>query len=118
MKATKSTSRLFQQRLGLLLALLFCLFVTSVEYIPQQGHPVKTEKHDKTDSSDHNLTFLNVAVNAVVPFVVQVSHSVFYLMYEIFHFVSEKFISESTISVFQNQLVQILFERIISTKGP
>lgn len=118
MKATKSNSRLFQQRLGLMLALLFCLFVTSVEYIPQQGQPVKTEKHDKTDSPDHNVTFLNVAVNAVVPFVVQVSHSVLYLIYEVFHFISEKFVTESTTPVFQNQLIQILFERIISTKGP
>lgn len=118
MKATKRNSNLFQQRLTVVLALLLCLFISSVEYIPVNSEVVKVEKQDNASSNDQNQTFLNVAVDAVVPFVVNVSHNTLQLIYEVVHFVGATFITEST-SVFQpNQLVEILFERIISTKGP
>ncbi|REG81093.1 hypothetical protein [Algoriphagus antarcticus] len=118
MKATKRHSNLFQQRLTVMLALLLCLFISSVEYIPENGDVVKIEKQDNAPSDDQNQTFLNVAVDAVVPFVVHVSQSTLYLIYKIVRSEGSTLITEST-SVFQpNQLVEILFERIISTKGP
>jgi len=118
MKVTKRNSNLFQQRLTVMLALLLCLFISSVEYVPENGEVVTVENQDNASSSDQDQTFLNVAVDAVVPFVVQVSHSTLYLIYEIIRFEGATFITEST-TVFQpNQLVEILFERIISTKGP
>lgn len=118
MKATKRNSNLFQQRLTVMLALLLCLFISSVEYIPETGDVTKVEKQDNASSNDQDQTFLNVAVDAVVPFVVHVSHSVLHLIYQAVQFDGPAFVTEST-SVFRpNQLVEILFEQIISTKGP
>lgn len=118
MKSTKRNSNLIQQRLTVMLALLLCLFISSIEYIPEAGQSVTIEKKNKATSNDENQTFLNIAVDAVVPFVVNVSHNTLYLIYEILRFEGATFITEST-QVFQpNQLVKILFERIISTKGP
>lgn len=118
MQATKRNSNLFQQRLTVVLALLLCLFISSVEYLPENGNSTKIEKQEKSSSSDQDQTFLNVAVDAVVPFVVHVSHSILYLIHDVVNFEGSTFLTEST-SVFQpNQLTQILFERIISTKGP
>ncbi|SFT75832.1 hypothetical protein SAMN04489724_2058 [Algoriphagus locisalis] len=118
MKETKRNSNLFQQRLTVMLALLLCLFISSVEYIPENAGSTKIEKQEKPSSSDQDQTFLNVAVDAVVPFVVHVSHSILYLIHDVVSFEGTSFVTEST-SVFQpNQLVEILFERIISTKGP
>jgi hypothetical protein len=116
MKHSKQNSRLIQQRITVMLAMLFCMFISSVEYIPGNESTVKVEKQESSNSQDQ--TFLDVAVDAVVPFVVHVSQSTLYLIYEIVQFKGTTFITEST-SIFQpNQLVEILFERIISTKGP
>ena len=118
MKVSNRNSNLFQQRLTVMLALLLCMFISSVEYLPHNNEVLKVENQDTTSSNDQNQTFLNVAVDAVVPFVVTVSHNTFYVIYEIVRFVGATFITEAT-TVFQpNQLVEILFERIISTKGP
>ncbi|WPR74783.1 hypothetical protein [Algoriphagus sp. NG3] len=118
MKVSKRNSNLFQQRLTVMLALLLCLFISSIEYIPEAAEGVKVEKKDQATSNDQDQTFLNVAVDAVVPFVVHVSHSLLYLIHEVVNFEGATLISEAT-SVFQpNQLGEILFERIISTKGP
>ncbi|MDF2156278.1 hypothetical protein [Algoriphagus sp. CAU 1675] len=114
MNNKKANSKLIQQRITLMLALLLCFFVSSLEYMPEP-ESVKVENHANSDSEQ---TFLNVALDAVVPFALQVSHSVFYLIYEIISFEPKTFVAE-VVSVFQpNQLVEILFERIISTKGP
>lgn len=118
MKATKRNSNLFQQRLTVMLALLLCLFISSVEYIPETGEVAKVENQDKTSSNEQDQFFLNVAVDAVVPFLVNVSHNALYLIYEIVRFEGSTFITDSTSVFHPNQLVEILFERIISTKGP
>jgi hypothetical protein len=118
MKSTKRNSNLFQQRLTVMLALLLCLFISSVEYLPENTEVVKVEKQDTTSSNDQNQTFFNVAVDAVVPFLVNVSHNTLYLIYELVRFEGATFITESTSVFHPNQLVEILFERIISTKGP
>ncbi len=118
MKQTKSSSNLLQQRITVMLALLFCLFISSVEYIPSAGADDQIEKQQQSSNGDQDQTFIDVAVDAVVPFVVHVSQSVLYFIYEIVRFKGSTFLTEST-SIFQpNQLVEILFERIISTKGP
>ncbi len=118
MKTTNRNSNLFQQRLTVMLALLLCLFISSVEYIPEHGGSAEVEQQEKPNSTDQNQTFLNVAVDAVVPFVVNVSHSILYLIHKIVSFEGSTFLTESTSVVQPNQLLQILFERIISTKGP
>jgi hypothetical protein len=118
MKQNKPQSNLIQQRITVLLALLFCLFISSVEYVPSAAPISKIEKQQQNADSSQNQSFLNVAVDAVVPFAVHVSQSVLYFIYEIVRFKGSIVLTEST-SIFQpNQLVEILFERIISTKGP
>jgi hypothetical protein len=114
MKNKTFHSNLFQQRFTLLMALLFCLFISSVEYMPQHGEIAKSEQN--SDNSDQ--TFLNVAVDAVVPFVLHVANTVFYLIYHVFSFELRLPTLQAVSAFYPNQLVEILFERIISTKGP
>ena len=96
------------------MALLFCLFISSVEYVPQDGAATKSEQ----SSENPDQTFISVAVDAVVPFVLHVADTVLYLIYQIFSF-ELKIPSLQAVSAFiPNQLVEILFTRIISTKGP
>lgn len=118
MKQNKLQSNLIQRRITVLLALLFCLFISSVEYVSSAEPISKIEKQQQNADSNQNQTFLDVAVDAVVPFAVHVSQSVLYFIYEIIRFKGSIVLTEST-RIFQpNQLVEILFERIISTKGP
>jgi len=118
MKRNNRDSKLFQQRITMVLALLFCLFISSVEYIPESSSIISQEKQDLQSDQDQNQTFLNVAVDAVVPFVVHVSHTVLYLIYHIKQESNPAFHVETSTFSHPNQLVEILFERIISTKGP
>ena len=114
MKSKGIYSSQFKQRFTLLIALLFCLFISSVEYLPEDGKTDTTEQ----SSEGQDQTFINVAVDAVVPFVLLVADSILYLIYQIFSF-ELKIPSLQAVSVFYpNQLIEILFERIISTKGP
>ncbi len=117
MKSQKHTSNLFQQRITLMLAMLLCLFVSSLEYLPDTDI-VKIENLQNPVSDDQNQTFLDVAIDAVVPFVVSVSHIVLYFVSKVFHFESRIFSPETFSFFYSNQLIEILFERIISTKGP
>jgi hypothetical protein len=54
----------------------------------------------------------------VVPFVVNVADTVFYLIHQVFSFEFKLPLHQSVSALYPNQLVEILFERIISTKGP
>ncbi|WP_296704804.1 hypothetical protein [Algoriphagus sp.] len=118
MKERNRNSKLFQQRITVMLALLFCLFISSVEYIPESSNIISQEQQDNQPDQDQNQTFLNGAVDAVVPFVVHVSHTVLYLIYQIEQESNPGFHIEVSTLPHPNQLVEILFERIISTKGP
>lgn len=114
MKTRETHSSLFQQRFTLIMALLFCLFVSGLEYLPQEAAVDQTEQA----SENPDQTFINVAVDAVVPFVLHVAHTVLYLIYQVFSF-EIKLPAIPAISAFApNQLVEILFERIISPQGP
>jgi hypothetical protein len=89
-------------------------FVSSVEYVPQDSEVIKTAQ----SAENPDQTFISVAVDAVVPFVLHIADTVLYLIYQIFSF-ELKIPSLQAVSVFYpNQLVDILFTRIISTKGP
>ncbi len=114
MKTRETHNSLFQQRFTLLMALLFCVFVSGLEYLPQEGETGHTEQTAENPSQ----TFLNVAVDAVVPFVLHIADTVFYLIHQIFVF-EFKLPIHRAVSVFSpNQLVEILFGRIISPQGP
>ncbi len=118
MKVKTKNSNLLKQRITVLLALLLCMFISSVEYITEETHAYPVEHHEDADPTDQSQTFLNVAVDAVVPFVVHVSNQVMYLIYEIVPNKGTTYITESISFLQPNQLVEILFEQIISTQGP
>jgi hypothetical protein len=104
----------FKQRFSLMLALLLCLFVSSVAYLPEAKAEVRSEQ----GAEQPGQHFLDVAVDAVVPFVVQVADTVFYLISFVFRFDVDLPLPPSSSASFVNALAEILFERIISTKGP
>lgn len=114
MKKSTNNTNLWRQRLTLLLAILFCLFISSAEYYPQGEEPIKTEQ--KSDAPAQAV--IKVAVDAVVPFALQVVHTVFYLIYEIFSFEIKLPSLQAVDASIPISWVEILFERIISTKGP
>ncbi|WP_157359675.1 hypothetical protein [Algoriphagus mannitolivorans] len=114
MKSTRTYTSLMRQRITLLLAILFCMFISSVEFTPYQDEITKTEQQG--DQPDQ--TFLKVAVDAVVPFALHIVHSVFHLLYQVFSFEIKLPSIETTTASIPLSWVEILFERIISTKGP
>lgn len=113
MKTKQPHSNLFQQRFTLMMALLLCLFVSGLEYLPQEAEIDHTEQSQNPDQ-----TFLNVAVDAVVPFVLHVSYSVSHLIYQVFNLELQPATTPAVSDFVPNHLVEILFERIISTQGP
>ena len=72
-----STSK---QRFSWALVLFFCLFVSSIEYFPSEGKQSRTEQ----SSEKPGQSFLDVAVDAVVPFALEVANTVFYLISQLF----------------------------------
>lgn len=114
MKSSHTNSNLWKQRLTLVMALLLCLFVSSVEYLPKDQELTKTEQN-----TDHpEQSFLSVAVDAVVPFALQIGNFVLNLIYQVFHYEFQLPTHQAVSASILNQLIEILFERIISTKGP
>jgi len=114
MKDTRATGTPLRQKFSVLVAMLFCLFVSGIEYIPQHQEAISSEQ--STDNPDQ--TFLTIAVDAVVPFVIHVADTVLYLIYQIFSFEFNIPVQQAIPAPFSNQLIEILFERIISTNGP
>ena len=110
MKNRKTTHSTSQQRFSWALVLLFCLFVSSIEFFPAANEQSRTEQSDQS--------FLDVAVDAVIPFVLQVANTVFYLISQIFQVDFSLPLPQSGTVSFVNSLTEILFERIISPQGP
>jgi uncharacterized protein YpmS len=112
---------LWKQRVTLMLTMLFCMLVAGTEYLPQQAEEnslVKKEQSNKTDQSSDNQTFLNIAIDAVVPFVTVLSQQVFYLIYENLVF-ERPTVSDLGLSFPVNlPYWEILLERIISPNAP
>ena len=104
-----------------MLTMMFCMLVAGTEYLPQQAKeysPDKKEQSNKADQSSDNQTFLNIAIDAVVPFVTVLSQQVFYLIYE--NIVFEKpSVSDLGVAFPVNlPYWEILLERIISPNAP
>jgi hypothetical protein len=101
--------------------MFFCLLVSSVEYFPQTEEIKKQSIEENSKDSQPNSedqTFLNVAVDAVVPFVTVLSQQVFYLIYENLTF--EKPVPNGISITLPLDLPywEILLERIISPNAP
>jgi hypothetical protein len=119
-KATKNIA-LLRQRATIMLVLFFCLLVSGAEYFPktaEQNNNSKQEQSQESESSTENQTFLNVAVDAVVPFVTVLSQQVFYLIYE--NYTVEPPISNGVSASLPLNFPywEILLERIISPNAP
>jgi hypothetical protein len=112
---------LWKQRVTLMLTMLFCMLVAGTEYLPQhvqEDSALKQEQSNKTDQSSDNETFLNIAIDAVVPFVTVLSQQVFYLIYENLIF-ERPSVSDLGASFSVNlPYWEILLERIISPNAP
>ncbi|MCH6235316.1 hypothetical protein [Cognataquiflexum rubidum] len=112
---------LFRQRATILLVLFFCLLVSGAEYFPKtsdQNQKSKQEKSQESGSSSENQTFLNVAVDAVVPFVTVLSQQVFYLIYENYTVEPPVTNGVSMTLPLNFPYWEILLERIISPNAP
>ncbi|MCH7415736.1 hypothetical protein MM213_19705 [Belliella sp. R4-6] len=110
-----------KQRITLLMVMFFCMLVSSMEYFPNQDSEsshIKKETKTEQENSRQNQTFLDVAVDAVVPFVTSLGQISLYIIYEIIDFESVS-ISNTVNQVLLNlEFREILFERIISTNAP
>ncbi|WP_439473947.1 hypothetical protein [Algoriphagus formosus] len=115
MKQKAQNNILWQRRFTLALALLLCFFVSSLEYVT---HPeINKIEHQSTEDGSEQAV-ISMAVDAVVPFAVQLTQTALYFIYDIISFEPRSFTIESASFAPSNQLVEILFERIISTLGP
>lgn len=120
MSKNKYNKTLWKQRITLFMVLAFCSLISGVEYFPQEDTTtsISVEAPSNPDANPESQTFLNVAVDAVVPFVTTLSQQIFYLIYE-------NIILESQISfefpintTFSNTFLEILLQRIISPNAP
>ncbi|MCH7411525.1 hypothetical protein MM239_19210 [Belliella sp. DSM 111904] len=120
MKQVNQKSSLIRQRITLVMVMFFCMLVSGMEYLPSddQGDQTKSESSADAKETNPNQTFLDVAVDAVVPFVTTIAQSTFYIIYEILDFERiSTFISNLSI-VSNLTFREVLFERIISTNAP
>jgi spore maturation protein SpmA len=106
-----STSK---QRFSWALVLFFCLFVSSIEYFPAKVKQSRTEQ--SAEQPAHS--FLDVAVDAVVPFALEVANTVFYLISQLFQVDFLAHLPKVEAASFVNSFTEILLERIISPQGP
>ncbi|EMS31206.1 hypothetical protein C943_02353 [Mariniradius saccharolyticus AK6] len=121
MTKTKNHTNLWKQRLSLLLVFVFCLLVSASEYFPLESKQFDgTEQTDKSaqDSSSGNETYLNVAVDAVVPFAAGLASQVFHLIYEYVSFEPPVRSGHSVSAPLNYPFWEILLERIISPNAP
>ncbi|MFD2034127.1 hypothetical protein ACFSKL_04955 [Belliella marina] len=121
MRREERNISLLKQRITLLMVMFFCMLISGMEYFPNQvSEDSKTNRETKTEkeSPQQNQTFLDVAVDAVVPFVTSLGQQTLYIIYEIINFESVS-ISKTANQVLLNlEFREILFERIISTNAP
>ncbi|PRY89968.1 hypothetical protein [Mongoliibacter ruber] len=121
MNKSQQHINIWKQRVSLILVLAFCMLVTGAEYVqtpnPETNSEQKDYSEDQSDNSE-SQTFLNVAVDAVVPFVTVVGQQIFYLIYE--NLKIEKInVSGPALSLPVNlPYWEILLERIISPNAP
>lgn len=120
-KVEKENINLFKQRVTLVIVMFFCMLVSGMEYFP--NHPQDNKTENQKSSLDHEApqktkTFLDVAVDAVVPFVTTLSSQILYIIYEIVVSDTPSASSSTSQAYIDLEFREILFERIISTNAP
>jgi len=119
MNRTQKHRNIFRERLTMLLVFVFCILISSSEYIIQDSHAdIKKEQQSSQDKdSPEGETFFSAAVDAVVPFVFAAVGHVFNLVYEI-----EEFKATASFKIvfvkYTSYFLEILLEKIISTNAP
>ncbi|MDA0314144.1 MAG: hypothetical protein O2829_04820 [Bacteroidetes bacterium] len=103
-----------KQRFSWALVLFFCLFVSSIEYFPSEANQSRTEQ----SSEQPGQRFLDVAIDALVPFALEVANTVFYLISQFFRVDFSLPLPQVGAASYVNSFTEILFERIISPQGP
>lgn len=111
---------LIKERLTILLVCFFCILISSSEYIIEDASPdVKKElQGSQSDEPAGNETFLNAAVDAVVPFIFATVDHVFHLIYEIVGFEDVAYSTGTVMVKVPSYFSEILLERIISPNAP
>ena len=121
MKVQKENMTLFKQRITLVMVMFFCMLVSGMEYFPNLSQDDNTEKRETSSEKEgksRNQTFLDVAVDAVVPFVTTLASQVYYIIYEIINFEAPAASLALSQAIIDLEFREILFERIISTNAP
>lgn len=114
MKNKASNPSILKQLTSLATVLMFCVFVSGVEYLSHASAETPTEKSGENPEQ----SILKVAVDAVVPFAVQVVDTVFYLISFVFSADFDLPLQQVEAIFYSNSFAEILFEQIISPQGP
>jgi hypothetical protein len=115
-------SNIWRQRITLMLAMIFCMVVSGAEFVAiqdvQAGTSVEKTSQDQDDASNPQESFLDIAVDAVVPFGTVLTQQILYLIFESYNFEKPLLQGPSISAPLNNPYFSILFERIISTNAP
>lgn len=121
MNKSQQHINVWKQRVSLILVLAFCMLVTGAEFIHTHSldNPQDQKEYNENQGSQsENQTFLNVAVDAVVPFVTSVGQQIFYLIYEHIKIEKVNLVGAVTDLPIHLPYWEILLERIISPNAP
>lgn len=120
MQTNKAYKTIFKERITIVMVLLFCVLVSSSEYIMQTSSDnTNTEQQTPAnDTSEESSTCLHTAVDAVVPFIVVVLNQVFHLISEVVGLERQPSSHYKGLTKYSNQFFEVLFEHIVSTNAP
>ncbi len=106
----------------MLLVGFFCFLIANSQYfVPEYDHPenpTELTQQDKNDPASDQRTFLDVAVDAVVPFATVLANGTMQLIYEVIGFEDKGFHPQASMAIYPSHFLEILLERIISTNAP
>lgn len=119
----RNTHQLWKERLAILMVVVFCTLVSSADYLLHSSDvDVHSALHvDDTggsESQDRNATFIHNAVDAVVPFVMAAVDHVLHFIYELTAPERQKAIFKVELSPATGDLLEVLFEHIVSANAP
>ncbi len=105
----------------MLFVVFFCFFITNSTYFDpnQETEKDQVEKSQQADSSSsQDQTFLDVDVDAVVPFSIVLEQGCLHLIYETIGFKNIGFQVQAPMARYPSHFLEILLERIISPNAP
>ncbi|HLU89384.1 MAG TPA: hypothetical protein VKZ51_06080 [Cyclobacteriaceae bacterium] len=120
MRKKQENRNVIKERMTILLVFFFCVLISSSEYLLDEvpGTVNIEQQEAQEEGSAEGKTFLNAAVDAVVPFVFATVDHIFHLIYEIEVYELRVFAREFHPIKHANHFSEILLERIISTNAP